>query len=112
MTHRDYATGRRTGLYDDLDGEPEAPSAAFWGAPRAPMTLALSADGGVSWPWRRNLETGDGYCLTNNSRDGLNRELSYPSVHQTVDGALHVAFTYHRKAIEHVVVDPSWVTAG
>ena len=63
------ATGRRTGLYDDLDGEAEAPSAAFWGAPRAPMTLAFSADDGLTWPWRRNLETGDGYCMTNNSKD-------------------------------------------
>jgi predicted neuraminidase len=84
---------------------------AFWGTPRAPMTLALSADGGVTWPQRRDVETGDGYCLSNNSRDGVNRELSYPSVHQTADGALHLAFTYHRKAIEHVVVDPSWVGA-
>jgi len=42
----------------------------------------------------------------------VNRELSYPSVHQTADGRLHVAFTFHRKAIEHVVVDPAWVVAG
>ena len=26
-----------------------------------------------------NLDEGDGYCLTNNSRDGLNREFSYPA---------------------------------
>ncbi len=29
---------------------------------------------------RVDLETGDGYCLSNNSRDGLNREFSYPSI--------------------------------
>jgi hypothetical protein len=28
----------------------------------------------------RDLETGDGFCLTNNSKDGLNREFSYPSI--------------------------------
>ena len=77
-----------------------------------PMTLALSADGGLSWPHRRDVEVGDGYCLSNNSRDGVNREFSYPSVHQTADGALHLAFTHHRKAVQHVVVDPSWVDAG
>jgi predicted neuraminidase len=126
-TRAEAGTARRLSLYDEIGDaglaetqgvvEAAAPAEdggrqAFWGTPRAPMTLALSSDGGRTWPARRDLEAGDGYCLTNNSRDGLNRELSYPSVHQTVDGALHVAFTYHRKAIEHVVVDPSWVTAG
>jgi predicted neuraminidase len=126
-TRAEAGTARRLSLYDEIDDaglaetqepvEAAAPAddggrRAFWGTPRAPMTLALSSDGGRTWPARRDLEVGDGHCLTNNSRDGLNRELSYPSVHQTADGALHVAFTYHRRAIEHVVVDPSWVTAG
>lgn len=105
------ATGRRTGLYDDLGGEAEAPSAAFWGAPRAPMTLALSADGGLTWPVRRNLETGDGYCMTNNSKDRLNREFSYPSLVQTADGALHLAYTYWRQAIKYNRVHTDWVTS-
>jgi predicted neuraminidase len=125
-TRAEAGTPRRLSLYDEIDdeglaatqGRPEpAPDEdgtrrAFWGTPRAPMTLALSADGGRTWPLRRDLETGDGYCLTNNSRDGLNRELSYPTVHQTADGRLHVAFTHHRRAIQHVVVDPAWVGQG
>jgi predicted neuraminidase len=126
-TRAGAGTARRLSLYDEIDDEGLADTQgvvepvpageddrrrAFWGTPRAPMTLAVSADGGRTWPVRRDLETGDGYCLTNNSRDGSNRELSYPSVHQTADGRLHVAFTYHRRAIEHVVVDPSWVDAG
>jgi predicted neuraminidase len=121
-------TPRRLSLYDEIDDEgladaqsqvEEVPAEddsggqrAVWGTPRAPMTLALSADGGRTWSMRRDLETGDGYCMTNNSREGLNRELSYPSVHQTPDGLLHVAFTYHRRAIQYVTVDPSWVDAG
>ncbi|QUH03638.1 exo-alpha-sialidase [Saccharopolyspora erythraea] len=114
------ATERRTSLYDEIDdngvtGSPAAhggPSRAFWGAPRAPLTLALSSDGGRTWPVRRDVEAGDGYCMTNNSRDGLNRELSYPSVAQTADGVLHIAFTYHRRAIKHVRIDPDWVSRG
>lgn len=108
------ATGRRLSLYDDIGGEDLAPAApptgrsAFWGAPRAPMTLALSADQGRTWPVRRNLETGDGYCLTNNSKDRLNREFSYPSLCQTPDGALHIAYTYWRQAIKYVRVAPDW----
>jgi predicted neuraminidase len=121
-------TPRRLSLYDEIDDEgladaqsqvEEAPAEddaggqrAVWGTPRAPMTLALSADGGRTWSMRRDLETGDGYCMTNNSREGLNRELSYPSVDQTPDGLLHVAFTYHRRAIQYVAVDPCWVDAG
>ncbi|MCP2167625.1 sialidase family protein [Goodfellowiella coeruleoviolacea] len=124
------ATGRRVSLYDEISddghttvaapvpgGEPEPGPAeggrtAFWGAPRAPLSLALSSDGGHTWPRRRDLEVGDGHCLTNNSRDKLNRELSYPSIAQTPDGALHLAFTYFRQAIKYVRVRPEWVERG
>lgn len=110
-------TGRRTSLYDEIDEqglkdadgpaevEPEPdPSrrTAFWGAPRAPMTLALSDDDGRTWPIAHDIENGDGFCLSNNSRDGLNRELSYPSVLGGPDGDLHVAYTWHRRTIKHV----------
>ncbi|MCS7478542.1 exo-alpha-sialidase [Umezawaea endophytica] len=111
------ATERRLSLYDEIDDDglaeqaavPEEFGTAFWGAPRAPMTVALSSDGGLTWPVRRNIEVGDGYCLTNNSRDGLNREFSYPSIHQAADGALDIAFTYFRQTIEHVRVPVSWI---
>jgi predicted neuraminidase len=117
------ATGRRLSLYDDIGGgeelapaAPAAPSAtgrsAFWGAPRAPMTLAISADEGRSWPVRRNLEVGDGYCMTNNSKDRLNREFSYPSICQTADGQLHISYTYWRQAIKYVRLAEGWANAG
>ena len=115
---KENATGRRTSLYDEIsdDGLAEqtftpVTGAAFWGAPRAPMSLALSRDGGETWR-RRDLEIGDGHCLTNNSRDKLNRELSYPSIVQTPDGLLHIAFTYFRQAIKYVRVRPVWVADG
>lgn len=112
------ATGRRVSLYDDIGGEetpaaePGTGRAAFWGAPRAPMTIALSEDGGLTWPWRRNLEEGDGYCMTNNSKDRLNREFSYPSLCQTPDGALHLAYTYWRQAIKYVRIEEGWIRRG
>ncbi len=88
---------------------PSAPAAAdpvregaFWGAPRAPMSLAISSDGGRTWPVRRDLETSDGNCLTNDSRGKRNRELSYPTIREASDGGLHIAFTYFRQAIEYV----------
>ncbi|MFJ2217137.1 exo-alpha-sialidase [Streptomyces sp. NPDC101062] len=122
------ATERRESLYDEIDDEgvsesagegggqgapagAPAADAAFWGAPRAPLTLAVSSDGGLTWPVRHDLATGDGYCLTNNSRDGLNRELSYPSVARSGDGTLHVAFTRHRRSIQYVRLAPEWTDA-
>jgi predicted neuraminidase len=115
------ATGRRESLYDELDDHAKATTVeasqapkrrAFWGAPRAPLTLALSEDDGLTWPWQRHLETGDGYCMTNNSEQRLNREYSYPSIRQSGDGALHLAYTVFRQNIRHARVMPAWITQG
>ncbi len=115
------ATERRTSLYDEIEDEDEAVSpavepapvaaqrSAFWGAPRAPMTLAISEDGGKTWPFKRNLEVGDGYCMTNNSELQLNREYSYPSIKQTPDGVIHVAYTFFRQKIHYVQLREAWV---
>lgn len=105
---------RRLSLYDEIEGEggtvltQPAPARrrAVWGVARAPLSLAFSADGGETFDGRLDVETGDGYCLTNNSRDGLNRELSYPSIVEAADGMLDIAFTYHRRAIRHVRIAP------
>ena len=37
---------------------------------------------------------------------------SYPAMLQAADGSLHVAYSFLRKTIRHVVLDPSWVQAG
>lgn len=106
---------RRLSLYDEIEGdEPVAAEPAtkpegrkaVWGVPRAPLSLAFSSDGGESFGNRIDLETGDGFCLTNNSKDGLNREFSYPSILATPDGVIHVAFTYFRRAIKYVRLSP------
>jgi predicted neuraminidase len=73
------------------------------------MTVAISADGGESWAWQRHLDEGDGYCMTNNSLEKLNREFSYPSIKEGADGTLHIAYTYFRQAIKYVRVSPEWI---
>lgn len=102
------ATGRRISLYDEIESsgpapEPSAASRrAFWGAPRAPMSLAFSEDYGLTWQDRRDLDTSDGYCLSNNSITRANRELSYPVLLEGPAKTLDVAFTWFRQSIKHV----------
>lgn len=112
---RANATGRREGLYDDVaeagdvrqnQESKHAGKEAFWGAPRAPLCLAWSDDSGASWQ-HRVLEEGDGFCMTNNSEQKLNRELSYPSMVVGPDGLVHVAFTFWRQRIKYVQLDPA-----
>ena len=118
-------TERRESLYDEIedagdlhDGErnltEDVPSdplgrKAFWGTPRAPMTVALSEDGGLTWPYIRNIQEGDGYCMSNNSTESKNREFSYPSIKQSEDGNIHIAFTYFRQTIKYVQIDEMWI---
>ncbi|KAH7021472.1 BNR repeat-like domain-containing protein [Microdochium trichocladiopsis] len=104
------AQGRREGLYDDIADADDnrknqdsrhAGREAFWGAPRAPLCLAWSDDNGSSWK-TRVLEERDGFCMTNNREQKLNRELSYPSMARAADGSMHIAFTFWRQKIKHV----------
>ncbi|MGV6988138.1 sialidase family protein [Testudinibacter sp. P80/BLE/0925] len=112
------ASERRLSLYDEIEDEDDGLTentgqsavspqgkAAFWGAPRAPMTLAISKDNGENWIIVRNLDEGDGYCMTNNSQEKLNREFSYPSIIQGKDGVLHISYTYFRQAIKYVRIN-------
>jgi predicted neuraminidase len=117
---REDADGRREGLYDDVKEEGDdrqnqqskhGGRQAFWGAPRAPLCIAWSDDQGKTWT-SRVLEEGDGYCMTNNSEQKLNRELSYPSMALSPDGRLvHIAFTFWRQKIKYVQLILEDITA-
>ena len=60
---------------------------------RSPLNLAVSRDG-VTWQAALLLENEPG-------------EFSYPAMIQTADGLLHITYTWHRKKVKHVVIDPA-----
>lgn len=106
---------RRASLYDELgedDGRPDADPTGgcvpVWGVPRAPVAVCISSDGGKSFPLRLVIEDGPGTCLSNDSTDGRNREMSYPWLLEAGDGTLHLAYTYHRRAIRYVRLASGW----
>lgn len=102
----EMSADRRASLYDELgnDDRPQATGGCtpVWGVPRGPMALVLSTDGGLTFPQRIVVEDSPGTCLSNDSLDGRNLELSYPSLSQAPDGSLDLAYTLHRRAIKHV----------
>ncbi len=72
------------------------------------MTVGVSGDLGKTWE-KRILEDGDGFCLTNNSAEKLNREISYPSIAVEEDGTVHVAYTFWRQRIKYVRLTEDFV---
>lgn len=115
----DKSADRRASLYDELgeddsrpDADPAGGCAPIWGVPRAPVALCLSDDGGKTFPVRLLIEDGPGTCLSNDSTDGRNKEMSYPFLLEGPDGTMHLAYTYHRRAIKYVRLAPGWDSAG
>ena len=111
-----HPLARRESLYDELGEVDDRPNASggcnpVWGVPRAPMVIALSEDEGQTFPRRITVEDGSGDCLSNDSLDGRNKEMSYPSLLERPDGTLDLAYTYHRRAIKHVALTRNWLEA-
>jgi predicted neuraminidase len=61
---------------------------------RSPLNLARSRDEGKTWAMVQVLEEEEG-------------EFSYPAVIQAGDGMLHVSYTWKRRHIKHLVLDPA-----
>ena len=72
---------------------------------RTPLTLAVSEDDGQTWPLAlmRNVQTAD--LEYKDSQVGY----SYPSIIQTRDGHIHIAFSYLRKGIKYVRLESDWI---
>jgi predicted neuraminidase len=82
--------GRHLLVLNNVAPPPETPSKG----PRYPLNVAVSDDG-LTWRMAVVLESepiADGYA--------------YPAVIQAADGRIHVTYTWNRRRIKHVVLDP------
>lgn len=84
-----------------------------WPDQRCPVTLAISEDGGVTWPYQRIIELGEGF--TGIWNDINNGRYEYPVMMQGSDGNIHVAYSWgnmkfgKRKCIKYLCVEEAWI---
>lgn len=69
---------------------------------RVPLRVALSMDGGITWPYSRDIETS---IITS-------QEFSYPCLLQTPDNYIHVSYTYDRLTIKYMKFQEAWIMDG
>ncbi|MEO5599754.1 MAG: sialidase family protein [Cyclobacteriaceae bacterium] len=73
---------------------------------RSNLTVAISDDGGKSWPWKKNLE---------NDLSEQPTSSHYPSIIQGSDGKIHIVYSFHRndikpgKTIKYSSFQKDWV---
>ncbi len=84
------------------------------GGLRKPLTVALSADDGLTWSTARDIETGrPGYGQKERDiKEPGREEYSYPTVMEARDGSIFVAFTFRRQTIKVVRFPESWIQQG
>lgn len=63
---------------------------------RFPINIAISEDDGKTWKMKLSLEKKRG-------------EYSYPAVIQSKDGLVHITYTWKRKKIKYIVLDPKFL---
>lgn len=78
-------------------------------ASRRILSLALSEDGGKTWPWIRDIENP---ALSQPILPLEDPEYSYPSIVQSADGMIHVAYTFRRETIKYMEFSEEWIKHG
>ena len=84
------------------------PTQTVWPRRRYPLSVALSEDGGRTWPFIRHIDPSDGFAGEENVH--LNRRCSYPTILPDPEGHLWIAYSYRdRQCIKVVRVPVDWV---
>lgn len=66
-----------------------------WPGLRCPVAVALSEDGGKTFPLVRYMERGEGFMGDENTTN--NKQYEYPYLMQSRDGMLHLAYAYKNR---------------
>jgi predicted neuraminidase len=73
------------------------------------LSMALSEDGGKTWPWIRDIENP---VISEPILPLEDAEYSYPSIVQSADGMIHVAYTFRRETIKYMKFSEDWIRHG
>lgn len=88
-------SGRLAIAYNPTHAPVPAKGKAAWPGLRCPVAVALSEDGGRSFPVIRHMELGEGFVGAENSTNNLQYE--YPYIMQTADRRIHLAYAYRTR---------------
>ncbi|WP_058186433.1 sialidase family protein [Terracidiphilus gabretensis] len=99
--------GRLVMIFNNTQAELK-PEHADTGSRRI-LSIAISEDGGKTWPWIRDLENPS---ISQPILPLEDAEYSYPSVAQSVDGMIHVAYTFRRQTIKYMTFTEEWIRHG
>ena len=88
-------SGRIAIAYNPTATPVPAEGVAAWPGLRCPVAVALSEDGGTTWPMIRLMERGEGFIGDENTTN--NKQYEYPYLMQSKDGRLHLAFAYKNR---------------
>ena len=83
--------------YEKNSQSPKALGEGTWPHTHWPLSIALSADDGDTWPCIRDIDTGLGFCGAENWN--LNGQLAYPTLLEGNPGELHVAYSWAGRAV-------------
>jgi hypothetical protein len=93
---------------------------------RFPMSVALSIDGGQTWPWVRDVDIGQdvaqekvpnmmaGVDVSDETKEFFWHliDYSYPSIIETSDGIIHMSYTFRRRTIKYASFNEAWIKGG
>lgn len=89
------ASGRIAITYNPTCAPNADPNGCAWPGLRCPVAVALSEDGGETWPMIRHMELGEGFVGPENSTNNMTYE--YPTIMQSRDGRIHIAYAYRNR---------------
>ena len=94
-------SGRVAIAYNPTCTPDPQPGKVAWPGLRCPVAVALSEDGGLTFPIIRWMERGEGYIGDENKTN--NKQYEYPYLMQTKDGMIHLAYAaWTRDAMKYV----------